>query len=193
MLRWQWTPLLVAIAAACGPSEQPAPPAAELDGEPVALLDFVTVAPPDWLSQPPSSQMRLAEFATPPADGAEPGEVVVYFFGQGQGGTVEANAERWKAQFFDDAGNNVEPAIRRLNDTTFPTTTVELRGRYSRNVGMVGGEEDAKPDQVLLAAIVETPQGSLFLQLHGPSASVDAQRDAFLRFVSRIRSHAQSA
>jgi hypothetical protein len=151
----------------------------------VHLLDYVTTVPAGWESKPPSSSMRLAEFTTPAASGAEAGEVVVYYFGAGQGGGVDANIERWKGQFTDDKGAHPEPTVTKLTGTLLPTTMVELRGAYSRGVGMGGGP--AKPDQILLAAVIETPKGNLYAQLHGAAASVRAQRDAFLGFLRQIR------
>jgi hypothetical protein len=44
--------------------------------------------------------MRAASYTVAAAPGdAAPSECVVYFFGAGQGGSIEANFERWKSQF----------------------------------------------------------------------------------------------
>jgi len=183
---------LIGLAAACG-REGAASAAPEMPGNPVALLDYVAVAPSAWQSRPPASSMRLAEFALPDADGtSDPSEVVVFFFGPGQGGSVEANLERWRAQFSDADGNHPEPSIEKLPNATFTTTIVEFRGNYARGIGMGGTPGEAVPDQILLAAVVETPGGNLYVQAHGPAASIMAQKDAFRSFVSGIRSHPQS-
>ncbi len=134
-----------------------------MQGTPVALLDYVTAAPASWQSRAPSSNMRLAEYAVAGAAGGDSAEVVVYFFGAGQGGSVDANIERWKGQFTDAGGTHPEPTITRISDAAFPTTVVELRGTYARGIGM-GDQAAPKPDQVLLAGVVETPKGSLYIQ-----------------------------
>jgi hypothetical protein len=179
-----------AIVVACGSANgnDGAPPA---DGTPVALLNYVTTAPEHWQSRQPSSTMRLVEYTVPVGDvAAEAVEVIVYFFGPGQGGSVEANAERWKAQFFDQAGNHPEPAVDRLSDTAFPTSVVELRGSYARGIGMGGDTPgEAKPGQALIAVVVETPTGNLYAQMYGPEAGVLDQKDAFLAFIRGIRGH----
>ena len=54
----------------------------------VALLEYRAKVPASWTSRTPSSTMRLAEYVAGAPGGAE---VVVYFFGTSQGGTVDAN------------------------------------------------------------------------------------------------------
>jgi hypothetical protein len=185
-------PALLFLLVACG-RDSGASAAPVMPGNPVALLDYVAVAPPAWQSRPPTSSMRVAEFALPGATGeTDPSEVIVFFFGPGQGGSVEANLNRWSAQFTKADGSHPEPSIQKLSDTAFTTTIVEFRGNYARGIGMGGTPDEAMPDQILLAAVVETPGGNLYIQAHGPAASIEAQRDAFRTFVSGIRSHPKS-
>jgi len=176
----------VAWVAACGGG---ATPRVEIDGVPISLLAYVATAPSTWQGRQPGSTMRLAEFTAPARGDAAGAEVVVYFFGPGQGGTVEANVERWTNQFTDDAGNHPVATVTSETATAFPTTFVQLRGNYSRSIG-TGDSAAARPDQILHAAVVETPRGNLHVQMHGPAASVTAEEPAFRGFVRSIRSHA---
>lgn len=57
---------------------------------------------------------------------------------------------------------------------------VELEGTYARGIGM-GPTGDAKPDQILLIAMVETSIGRITLQMYGPSKTVSAQPDDFFK------------
>jgi hypothetical protein len=111
--------------------------------------------------------------------------VVVYYFGPGQGGSADANIARWTGQFSSPDGGPVTPEVTTLDGATFPTTVVDLEGSYARGIGMGGSE--AEPDQELVAAIVETPEGSLFLQLHGDQEAVAAVRNDYLAMVSSIQ------
>jgi hypothetical protein len=43
---------------------------------------------------------------------------------------------------------------------------------------------------MLIAAVVETPRGNLYVQLHGPSDLVRSKRGEFLAFVRTIRPQA---
>ncbi len=55
--------------------------------------------PSGWSEHPPR-QMRVATYVVPATSGdAEGGECAVFYFGNDQGGTVDANIERWVAQF----------------------------------------------------------------------------------------------
>src|SRR5258708_3647705 len=54
--------------------------------------------PAGWTAEPPSSPMRVVTYRIPAAAGdAEPGELAVFFFGSGEGGSVDANVHRSSA------------------------------------------------------------------------------------------------
>jgi hypothetical protein len=148
----------------------------------VALLDYTATVPAGWVTAPTTSQMRLAQYTIPARDGTLGAEVVVYFFGRGQGGDVSANLARWKGQFSTPDGSPVYENVTHEQHTAFPITIAEYRGTYARGIG-AGDANAAKPGQSLIAAIAETPGGTLFFQLFGATANVSAQRDALVKFV----------
>ncbi len=153
----------------------------------VTLLDYKTSVPAVWRSRAPSSSMRLAEFvAGAPAPGTPGAEVIVYFFGPGQGGPVDANLARWKGQFSNPAGGPVTEVVTH-EKSAFPLTVAEYRGTYARGVGMGSAPEAARPNHVLVAVVAETPKGTIFFQLFGPAAAVEAQRAAYLAFVRGLK------
>lgn len=157
-------------------------------GQAVSFLGLTSEVPAEWVSGQPSSTMRVLQFEIPGGEGGDGAQFVVYFFGPGQGGSLDANLERWASQFSGPDGKPIEPVVTPLK-STMPATLVELRGSYARNVGM-GQSGDALPDRMLLAALVETAEGNLYPQLHGPAALVAAQRDAFVGFIEGIRAAA---
>ena len=72
-------------------------------------------APAGWKIAP-SQPMRAATYMIPPAPGdTANAECGVYFFGAGQGGSVEANLDRWKSQFRAPGG---KPAAARVATRT---------------------------------------------------------------------------
>jgi hypothetical protein len=150
----------------------------------VELLGLQSRVPVTWQRAEPQSGMRLAQFGVPAPGGGDGAEFVVYYFGPNQGGTLKANVERWQSQFAAPDGGPVEPEITELSGD-FPATLVRLRGDYARGVGIGPGGE-ALPDRMLLAGVVETPQGSLYPQLHGPAALVAAQQPAFVDFIEGL-------
>src|SRR3954451_24943157 len=71
---------------------------------PLRVLGYTTTVPPTWISHPAASTMRLAEYSVGSAT-THGAQVVVYFFGQGQGGAVGPNMARWKSQFSNPDGS----------------------------------------------------------------------------------------
>jgi len=139
--------------------------------------------PPGWTAEPPSSPMRIVTYRVPAAAGdPEPGEVGVFFFGTGEGGSVDANIDRWKAQLAPEPGS-AKPA--RWVDTIrgIRVTRVSAEGTYSS--GMPGGPRTPKAAFALLGAIAEGPGGNVFFKLTGPRKTV---QKAATRFEALVRS-----
>jgi hypothetical protein len=111
---------------------------------------------------------------------------VLYYFGPTLGGTASANTARWASQFRTTDGGPVEPRIEGLWVDGMQVTVVEFSGSYARGVGNAEGVV-AKPDQTLLAAMIDTPRGNLTLQLHGDRATVAGQRNGFMAMVRGVR------
>lgn len=152
----------------------------------VTLLEYQAAVPAGWTTAPASSSMRLAQYTISGPDGSVGAEVVVYYFGKGQGGNVEANLQRWKSQFSVPDGSAAYENVTRDSTGAFPITVAEYRGTYARGIG-AGDEGAAKPGQSLVAMIAETPRGTLFFQLFGTTAAVTPQRDALVRFVRSLK------
>jgi hypothetical protein len=166
-----------------------APAQAGAQANTVSFLDYRTSVPADWTPRAAASTMRLAEYVVAPlpsAPNAGGAEVIVYFFGKGQGGNVQANLTRWKAQFSTTDGSPVPETITRDSTGAFPITFAEYGGIYARGIG-AGDAANAKPGQTLLAGIAETPRGTLFIQLFGPTARVVAERATLMRFVRGLK------
>lgn len=155
-------------------------------GPAIDLIGYQTRVPDGWQQQPPENTMRAAQFLVPPARGQEAGQSVVFYFGKGQGGSVDANIARWESNFSAPGGKPAQAKRRRAKVAGMPVTWAELNGAYARGVGM-GMAGAVKPDQTLLVAIVETPKGNLTFQLFGPRATVAAQRKAFEAMVNGLK------
>jgi len=164
-------------------------PAAQRAGNRITLLDWTVPVAEGWVQRPATSTMRLAEFQVPgrPADGNA--EVVVYYFGQGGGGSIDDNIERWVSQFSMPDGKAVQPVVTRAEAAGMPLTTVELRGTYARGVGM-GPQGAALVNHTLLVCIVETPKGNLTFQLWGPRNTVATHRQGLEAMVQGIKATA---
>ena len=100
---------------------------------------------------------------------------------------VEANISRWQSQFqTDEDGNLPEPIVNRIEVNSFPVTTVEITGDW-REMGAVA----FKPDQQFFAAIVELPEGNVFIRFVGQLETVKANKNDFLAMIKGIRAKDQ--
>ena len=136
-------------------------------------------APAGWQALPGDGQMRAATYKVPATAGDSQGaDCVVYFFGQGQGGSVEANIDRWKAQF-SSAGKPAQGVVAKKTVHSFKVTTVDVSGEYS---GMGGPMSKGKavPGYRMLGAIIEGPRdNNLFVKFTGPAKTIAANQAKF--------------
>jgi hypothetical protein len=134
-------------------------------------------APAEWKDEG-SRPMRAATYIVSPAAGdRDNAECAVYFFGEGQGGSVEANIDRWKSQFKPSDAN-----VTKLTVHGLPVRRIDVSGEYS---GMGGPmtQGSAKSGYRLLGAIVEGPGGNLFIKFTGPAKTVAANQQRFDKFL----------
>ncbi len=141
--------------------------------------------PAGWTAEPPSSSMRVVTYRIPAASGdAEGGEVGVFFFGR-EGGSVDANVNRWLAQFTPELGS-AKPVRQVETWKGIRVTRVSAEGTYSS--GMPGGPRTPKTAFALLGAIAEGPGGNVFFKLTGPRKTVQKAAphfEALMRSLSR--------
>ncbi len=145
--------------------------------------------PEGWIPVEPASRMRWAQYALPAPGRAEgEGECVVFYFGPGQGGDAQSNAERWAGQFQDASGAPPKPAIEQSEVGGRKVMKVTVEGTYAPSP-MTGGEPSPpKPGHKLLGAVVEGPDANWFFKCTGPAATMDAHRSAFDGLIASIRS-----
>ena len=140
--------------------------------------------PPTWKNQGPTS-MRLATYVVKGPKNTE-AQCAVYYFGSGQGGSIEANLQRWQGEFKEAAA----PKLERINATGVAITRIRADGTYMAHVGMMGeGSETEMPNWAMLGAIAEGPRGSVFFKMTGPVAVMDAASADFDRMLKTIHSH----
>jgi hypothetical protein len=141
-------------------------------------------APAGWKNEG-SRPMRAATYVVPATAGDKANaECVVYFFGEGQGGSVEANMERWKSQFRTPAGSPAPAQIAKRTSHSLIVTTIDASGDYSGMGGPMAGEHAAASGYRLLGAIVEGPHGNVFVKFTGPMKTVGENQMKFEQLVA---------
>lgn len=158
--------------------------AAAKSSAPAAAASITWTDPPTWKRIEPTNPMRKATYRIPRAKGdSEDGELGVFQFGA-QGGSVEANVERWVKQFPGVDKKAVERSERSVNGMRVHLVEIKS-GTYQS--GMPGGPTQPKEKFAMLGAIVEAPGGSWFFKLTGPKATVAEARPHLFALVDSIK------
>lgn len=131
--------------------------------------------------------MRKASYEVPRASGdSEDGELAVFYFGPGQGGSIDANVERWVKQFSGVSASDVKRADREANGLRQHTVEIE-HGTFDAGPMAMSGGKGPKNDYALQGAIVETPSGAYFFKMTGPARTVAAARAPFFQLLDSVR------
>jgi hypothetical protein len=144
---------------------------------------FTFVVPDGWRSGQPASPMRAAELYAPGPEGTgAAGEaiVTVFHFGPGQGGSVQDNVDRWFGQF-DGALDEKAAATAKETIGTVPVTFVRARGTFQS--GMPGQPTTPLEGQALLGAILENPNGDVYIKMTGPAPTVEKSEEPFVQMI----------
>ena len=136
--------------------------------------------PADWQSQPPSSNMRITQAVIPGPGG--PGDLAVFYFGPGSGGTVDANIDRWIGQM----ETQDKPKPETFETKGYKVTWVDVHGTLKAS-SMGTGPSSAQADARLFGAVVEGPGGPWFFKATGPNATMTPARDAFVAMLKSVR------
>ena len=167
-------------AATISNSQSGAPTSASATGE----LKYKV--PTGWVSEPPSSSMRVAQYKVPKVEGdGEDATLTLYFFGTGQGGSVSDNVDRWINQMQQPDGrpSKDRAKIETLNVNGLKVTTVDVSGTYTAQMSPGSDSRHNDSNQRLRAAVVETPKGNYFAKLIGPEKTVAHWDQTFVDYI----------
>ncbi len=186
MITHIWKVVLVAGLIACGSEqkdEQKTETLSSGGGSPLDLGAVTVVIPEGWQSQLPSSSMRKAQFALPRQEGdTEDAEVVVFYFGTGSAGSVEANLQRWRGQMKGAEGDTKKSVANGM-----PVTTLDVTGSYASSMGPMMKPGEDKPNYRMIASIIESPAGAYYFKLTGPQGTVAHWQPAFETYIQSMR------
>ena len=146
--------------------------------------------PPGWIAKPAASTMRVAEYGLPRVAGdSEDASVVVYYFG-GQGGSVQANLDRWIGQMTQPDGRaskDVAKTSTLVSAGGLKVTVIDVPGTYVAEVAPGSAERHNKPGFHLRAAVIETTEGPYFVKITGPAKTVAKWSDSLGAFLKSAK------
>lgn len=140
-----------------------------------------------WTSQTPTSSMRAAQYVLPKADGdPEDATLIVYYF-NGQGGSVEANFDRWISQFQQPDGKDSKSAAQKSHRTIAEVEIhlLDISGTYVAETAPGSGQRVNKPNFSSRNAIMLSSPGPYFIRLVGPQKTVERYTKDFDAFLEK--------
>src|SRR5579862_2287195 len=140
--------------------------------------------PPAGWKNNGTTSMRAATYPVAPVQGdRDAAECVVYFFGLGQGGSIQANIDRWEGQFKTPGGKSAPAKVTKITIHGLPVTTIDVSGEYSGMAGPTATAPVRVPGYRLLGAIVENPSGNVFIKFVGPAKTMAANQPKFQQLI----------
>ncbi len=135
--------------------------------------------PASFTSKPtPPGGMRAAQLEFK-ADG-KTAEAIFFSFGGTQGGSAQANVDRWLGMF-QEGKDKINSKVEKKKIASGDVTYVEAEGTYLS--GMPGGPKTPQPGTKLLGAIVESEGGNVYVRMTGPAATVKAADADFRKMI----------
>ena len=152
---------------------------------PLVKLDGVeSRTPADSYEEKPTSNMRLYQFRLSPIeDDKDNAEVVIFYFGEGQGGSVADNVKRWKSSFVPPEGKTIEDVskVQKMKVGEIPVTTLDVHGTYSFKFPPFSpnAKTTLRPNYRLVGVIFEGKKGPYFIRMVGPEQTVAYYKKGF--------------
>jgi hypothetical protein len=161
-------------------------------GTVVEIDGLKSTAPAAWAKQKvpegPMFKSRVAQFKVGKATGdAEDAEVMVSYFGKGQGGSLDQNLKRWKDQFKAPAGEKAK--VEKFKVGGADVTVLDVSGTYLSKFPPFdpNAKVTEKPDYRAVQVFFASPNGPYFIRLLGPAKTVEGQKKAFDEWVKNFK------
>jgi len=132
-------------------------------------------APDGWTTEKSTSTTRVAQYKLPKVEGdKEDASLVLYYFGASQGGSPQANIDRWIGQMQQPDGSDSKTRSKTdsLTVNGLKVTTVDVAGTYTAEMAPGSGTFHNDENYRLRAAVIETPKGNYFVKLAGPAKTI---------------------
>jgi hypothetical protein len=188
--------VLICCLAACNGNSSATGPDGDGSGDDkgkvVELGGLKSTTPADWKEEKPSGSLRLLQFRVPHAENdPSDAELVVFYFGKGGSGTVEANIKRWKDKFVAPKGKTIDDVTKvdKFKVSGHDVVLVDISGTYLFQPPGKGSDlkKEARPDHRMLAVMLETGEGPYFITLIGPERTIERHQKGFVDWVKNFK------
>ena len=162
----------------------------DLNGKPVSIAGITFVPATQWQDLG-ASNMRMADYTYGPLENdVDSATLSVFYFGESNGGSIEANLDRWIRQMsFADGRDPHKSAIQnQMVVEGMNVHIVTVLGNYNAPVGgMMSAQTVSKENYRLIGAVVEAPEGNVFFKLTGPEYTARIMTEAFITMIKQIK------
>lgn len=175
---------IAATKPAAIPSVDPLTSSATSNPSLIELPSITLPKPAAWMWVKPSMQFRTLQYqvcAQASGKGAPCADLIVSVFKLGDGGSVDANIERWKNQFQNTDGSPAQPTRSQRVVAGVSVTRVDVKGAWK---GM--GMSQAQNNSEQLAAVIELPKETIYIRVVGPESIVEGARKDFEAMVDGL-------
>jgi hypothetical protein len=142
-------------------------------------------APETWVRKAPQTRIVEHEFAIPAAKGdSADGRLTV----MAAGGSVEANIDRWYAQFTQPDGGSTrdKSKVKEIKAGGHDVHLVDIAGTFRDQRGPMAPAVE-RPKYRMLGAIIPTKDaGTYFLKFYGPEKTVTENEAAFVKMIEGL-------
>lgn len=178
-----------AMAAATAGSESTAPGSSggSGGGELVLAGKYRLTPPETWQPRRPAINMIEYELSVPAVEGDSRDGRVTFM---AAGGSVEANIDRWLAQFTqpDGSDNRERAKIETIRVGGAEVHLVDISGTFNESTGPMMGNPVPRENYRMLGAIIAAEDGGMpyFIKFYGPAQTVSANADAFRKMIEGL-------
>ena len=178
---WLFTTFLIAcMLSAIGPGAA----SAQGNGTIVTLDGLQSRTPSTWADEQPTSRMRVRQFRLEPiGDDKDKAEVIIFFFGPGQGGSAEENVKRWKGVFKPPEGKKIDDVAKvdSMKVGKVPVTYLDVNGTYLSKFPPADPNAQVTPfpNYRMIGVVFESERGPYFIRFIGPANTVANYKKGF--------------
>src|SRR5262249_4039389 len=116
------------------------------------------------------------------------GELVIYFFGKGGGGGLEANVERWKKQITPPDGKKIDDVMKRdsFKVGEVRVTVVDLQGTY-QSPQLPNQKSEKIANARMVGVVFDSQNGPYFFKLVGPAKTIESHKKGFDEWLKNFK------
>jgi hypothetical protein len=155
---------------------------AEEKGTVTEIDGLKSTTPATWKAKENPGQFRVYQFTLPKEKGDQyDGDLIVFFFNKGQGGTVESNITRWKGMITPPEGKKIDDVskIEEIKIGSAKAIIFDATGTYLIKARPMDTTGEKRENYRLIAAQLDTPNGPYFIRATGPAKTMEAHKKGF--------------